>query len=137
MTGKDFGEDASRHSHNVAILDTKTLNLTFIENPHAFNFYKIQIDSETDLNLLKNLKANSIVSIKCDSMMVDRTKEQIAVLDNIIESRLIVVKKYEENSETDIDIDLTVDHLARFIECCKANIEDTALLDEEISEVCK
>lgn len=137
LTGKDFGEDASKYSHNVAILDTKTLKLTFIENPYAFNFYKIQIDTDADLKQLKNLKANSVVSIKCDSTMVDKTKQQITELDNIIESRLIVVKKYEESSEAGTEIDLTVDHLARFIECCKANIEDTVLLDEEISEVCK
>ena len=48
-----------------------------------------------------------------------------------------ITKKYEEASSDSVDIDLSVDHLARFIECCKANIEDTALLDEEISEVCK
>ena len=52
LTGKDFGEDASKHSHNIAILETKTMSLSYIENPYAYNFYKIQIDNENDVNQL-------------------------------------------------------------------------------------
>ena len=137
LTGKDFGEDATKYSHSVAILDTKTLELTFIENPYAFNFYKIQIESEQDLDLLNNLKHNAVVSVKCNSILLDQTKQRIdALSDNIVESRIIIVKNYEE-SEDSVDIDLSVDHIARFVECCKANIENTVLLDDEISEVCK
>ena len=58
------------------------------------------------------------------------------MLDNIIESRIILVKKYTETTET-AELDLTVDHLARFIECCKATIENSSILDEELSEICK
>jgi DNA repair exonuclease SbcCD nuclease subunit len=137
LTGKDFGEDASKYSHNIAILDTETLQLTFIENPHAYNFYKIQIDNEQDLKILDGLKTQAVVSIKCESSMLEKTKQRLAELkDLIIESRIILIKKYEESSES-TDLDLSVDHLARFIECCKANIECTPLLEEEISEICK
>lgn len=137
LTGKDFGEDASKYAHNVAILDTKTLELTYIENPHAFNFYKIQVDTEADLQLLNSLKANAVVSIKCDSNMLEKTKQCLADLsETIIESRLIIIKKYDEVSN-EPEIDLSVDHLARFIDCCKANIECSGLLDEELNEICK
>ena len=137
LTGKDFGEDASKYSHGIAVLDTKTLEVTFIENPYSFNFYKIQIDTEQDLNLLNNLKPNAVVSIKCNNSVLDQTKQYIDNLENkILESRLIIIKNYEETSETS-DIDLSVDHLARFIECCRATIENTPLLDEEINEICK
>ena len=138
LTGKDFGEDASKHSHNIAILDTKTLGLTFVENPYAYNFYKIQIDTEKDLALLDNLKPQAIVSIKCDSTLIELTKQYLEERkDKILESRLIIVKKFEESTEDASTIDLSVDHLARFIECCKVNIENTTILDEELSEVCK
>ena len=33
--------------------------------------------------------------------------------------------------------DLTVDHLARFVECCKNNIDNSAILEEELAEICK
>jgi DNA repair exonuclease SbcCD nuclease subunit len=136
LTGKDFGEDASKYSHNVAILDTKTLELVFIENPYAFNFYKIQINTEPDIAQLTMLKSRAVVSVKCDSTLVDKTKLVLTALPNIIESRIIVTKKYEETSES-TDIDLSVDHLARFIECCRANIEASAVLEEELAEICK
>jgi DNA repair exonuclease SbcCD nuclease subunit len=138
LTGKDFGEDAFKYSHNIAILDTKTLQLTFIENPYAYNFYKIQIDTEQDLEFLSNLKPNAAVSIKCDSRLAESVKQRITELKNtILESRIILMKKFEVASEETLELDLSVDHLARFVECCKANIENTQLLEEEISQVCK
>lgn len=137
LTGKDFGENAFKHSHNIVILDTKTLEYTFVENPYAYNFYKIQIDSENDLNILSTLKNKAVVSIKCDSSMVDLTKQKLAELSNkITESRLIIVKKYEDTTEAST-VDLSVDHIARFIDCCKANLDVTTLLEEELSEICK
>ncbi len=138
LTGKDFGEDASKHSHHVAILDTETMSLTYIENPHAYNFYKIQIDNKNDFRQLENLKAQSVVSIKCEQSLIEEVKQKIAACDNIIESRIILVKRYEETADAESsELDLTVDHLARFIECCKATIENSTLLDEELSEICK
>ena len=138
LTGKDFGEDASKYTHNVAILDTETLQLTLIENPYAYNFYKIQIDTKQDLKLLDNLKQQAIVSIKCDSTLTELVKQRITELkDIIIESRLILVKKFEESNDDTVELDLSVDHLARFIECCKANIECTPLLEEELGQICK
>ena len=139
LTGKDFGEDASKYRHCVAVLETATMDLEYIENPHAFNFYKIQIESEQDLAQLATLKSNAVVSIKCDSTMVDQTKQQLEKLqDKIVDSRLILIKKHEDTAVTDhAELDLSVDHLARFIDCCKANIEFSTLLEEELSEVCK
>jgi DNA repair exonuclease SbcCD nuclease subunit len=136
ITGKDFGENAFKHNHSVAILDTEKLNITFIENPYAFNFYKVQIDTEQDIMQLSALKTKAVVSIKCDSTLVEKTKQAISNIPNIIEYRIIITKKYEEATESS-DIDLTVDHLARFIECCRANIEASAILDEELAEICK
>ena len=127
----------SIYSHTVAILNTKTLEIEYIENPHAYNFYKIQIDSEADLKYLERLKNQAVVSVKCDSSLADKVKLRISELsDKIVESRIILIKKFEEATET-TELDLSVDHLARFIECCKANIELTTMLDEELSEVCK
>ncbi len=136
LTGKDFGENALLHRHNIAILDTKDLSLTYIENPYAYNFYKLQIDSESDLYCLDQLKNNAVLSIKCEQSLVEAVKQKIDSCDNIIESRVILVRQYEESSEAD-ELDLTVDHLARFIECCKTNIENSTLLEEELGAICR
>lgn len=137
FTGKDFGENAFLYSHNATILETDSLSITSIENPHAFNFYKLQVETEEDLPIFDKLKNNAVLSIKCDNGLLEPTKQRLALLDNILDARLIITKKYEEGHTDVEDIDLAVDHLAKFIECCKANIEDTNLLDEEISEICK
>ena len=118
-------------------LNTATMTFEYIENPHAYNFYKIQIETEADLSKLDSLKNQAVVSLKCDSSLVDITRQKLETLkDKIVDSRIILVKTLEEASDT-VELDLSVDHLARFIECCKANIESTILLDEELSEVCK
>lgn len=136
-TGKDFGENALLYQHHIVILDTKDLSLTYIENPHAYNFYKLQIDSESDIYSLEQLKNNAILSIKCEQSLVETVKQKISTLENILESRLIITKKYVESTEALEEIDLSVDHLARFIEYCKATIENSTILEEEIAEVCK
>lgn len=137
LTGKDFGEDAFKHNHNVAVLDTKTMSITYIENPYAYNFYKIQIDCENDICQLDGLKNNAVISVKCEQSLIEMTKQKIEALDNIIESRIIMTKQYSEAADNTAELDLTVDHLARFIECCKASIENSSLLEEELSEICK
>lgn len=137
LTGKDFGEDAIRHCHNIAILDTSTMSVEYIENPYAYNFYKIQIDTENDICQLDGLKNNAVVSIKCEQRLMEAVKQKVATIDNIIESRIIMTKQYIEMSEENTELDLSVDHLSRFIECCRANIENSAVLEEELSEICK
>lgn len=136
-TGKDFGENALLHEHAVVILDTSTLQLEFTENPHAYNFYKLNIENENDLGCLDKLKNNAVLSIKCEQTLAKAVKEKLDTLNNVVESRIILTRNYEESSDEQIELDLSVDHLARFIECCKTNIENTTLLDEELSEICK
>jgi DNA repair exonuclease SbcCD nuclease subunit len=136
LTGSNFSEDAAKYGHNIIILDTETLALTFIENPYAFNFYKIQIEAESDIEQLYSLKTNAVLSIKCESSLVERVKQVITDIPNITESRIIITRQYEEPEKVS-SIDLSVDHLARFIECCRGNIEASNILEEELAEVCK
>ena len=136
LTGKDFGTCAFNHSHRIAILDTSTMTVEYLENPYAYNFYKLEINSEADLSVFSTLKNNAVVSIKCAQPLVEPVRQKIEETSNIIESRVIVVRQYEETAET-TELDLTVDHLTRFIECCRANIENSSVLEEELSEICK
>lgn len=135
-TGKDFGENSFFYNHCVAILDTSTMTVEYIENPYAYNFYKLQVDCESDILCFDQLKNNAVVSVKCAANLVDKVREKIENTSNIIESRVILIRQYEENTES-TEINLTVDHLTRFIECCKASIENSNILEEELSEICK
>jgi DNA repair exonuclease SbcCD nuclease subunit len=136
LTGKDFGTDAFKHSHGIVVFDTKTMTYEYLDNPYAYNFYKIDINTEADLHILTTLKNNAVVSIKCAQSLVEKVRQQIEEIPNIVESRVILVRQYEEATET-TELDLTVDHLTRFIECCKASIENSSILEEELSEICK
>ena len=138
LTGKDFGEDATRYKHNIAILDTDTLHIELIENPYAFNFYKLEINCAEEINKLYNLKNQAIISVKCKDFLLETVKTVIeANADKIIESRVISVRELNTGKQ-EVDItDLTVDHLARFVECCKNNIDNNAILEEELAEICK
>ena len=136
LSGKDFGENALLHSHCAAMLDMSNMSIEYIENPYAYNFYKLQIDCESDIRCLSQLKNNAVVSIKCNQEFAEEVRRQVEAMPNIVESRIILVKQYAEAATT-TEVDLTVDHLTRFIECCKTNIENSAILDEELSEICK
>lgn len=138
LTGKDFGEDATRYKHNIAILDTDTLRVELIENPYAFNFYKLDINSTDDINKLVNLKNQAVLSVKCKDFLLGTVKSTIeANSDKIVESRVIAVRELVAGTEETDITDLTVDHLARFVECCKNNIDNSAILEEELAEICK
>lgn len=139
LTGKDFGENASQYEHKIAILDTSTMELTFIENPFALNFYKIQIETKKDIQLLKTLKPNAVLSLKCKASLAEQVKSQISKLkDRVLDYRLILIKDLETSeADNNLELDFTVDHLARFVECCKATIDNSNLLEEELAEICK
>ena len=139
ITGKDFGEDSFKYTHNALILDTDTLQLEFIENPYAFNFYKLEIMSETDLTKINKVKNNAVLSIKCKDVLLEQLRAKLAdASDKLVETRIIAVRDSLDASDTLVNLsELTVDHLARFVECCRENIEASDILDLELAEVCK
>lgn len=137
LTGKDFGEDANKYKHVVAILDTETLKVEYIENPYAFNFYKVEVNMANDLKKLSTFKTNANVSVKCKSKFADQAKKLLEENKNVINYRIILTEDEVAQKEKTDYTDLTVDHIQKFIECCRANIADTPILEAELSEICK
>ena len=137
FSAHNFTNDSFSYRYGIWILDTDSLEIEFIENPYAFNFYKIEINSKADLSILNKLSNNAVVSIKCKDALVSEAKELIARLPNIIEHRIVITRDVT-NSETAEDItDLTVDQYVKFAECCKEKLENNAILEEELSEILK
>ena len=89
-----------------------------------------------NLTTLNSLKSNAVVSIKCTQNLVEKTKQKIESLFNIAEARVILFKEFNDITKN-VELNLTVDHLTRFIECCKSNIDNSVILEEELSEICK
>ena len=138
LTGKDFGEDAARYAHKIIIIDTDTFKFETFENPYAFKFYKIDILVEQDLALLDQVKPNAVVSIKCVDKYNDVIREKVATNANIIDTRIILIKTFEEGDDQSIDIsDLTVDQGAKFAQCCREKLGSSPILEAELAEILK
>ena len=139
VTGLNFSEDASRYAHCVLILDTDTLEYQLIENPYAFNFYKMEINCVEDFSRFSRLKSNAVLSIKCNENVIEDCKKYLDdnLNSNIYTYRLVIVKnEVSTNNEFNIE-DLSVDHLSKFVEFCKEKITNDSILDKELSEICK
>lgn len=135
ITGQNFGEDARRYKHQMMILDTATLKYELIENPYAFNFYQFDVAEESDIASLSSVKSNSVISVKCKETLHARLKEAIATNNNVVASRVVLYRDSTTATTEDIS-DLTVDHLEKFVQCCRAKINNDAILESELAEIC-
>ena len=134
LTGKSFEEDAKTYTHNVIILDTETLEMRFIENPYAFNFYKFDIDVEADINKLNIIKNNAVLSIRCEQSLLPILKQHLVVLkDRIIESRTVAYRTIKAtDGEEETTTLATTDHIALFEKFAMEQIEDKVITKEEL-----
>lgn len=128
LVGKDFGENALKYPHGVWLLDTDTLKLEFFENPYSFNFYKITIATKKDLEVLKKLKPNAVLSVNIkESLVKDFKYEGIY--------KLVLMHEQTDKPEENIE-DLQIDYLKKFIEFCHTKIADSKYLRDELSIIC-
>lgn len=115
LTGQNFGEDALRYQHNVMILDTDTLTYELIENPYAFNFYKLGNISQYSSKI--EFKPNSIVSCSCNEAQMAAVKNSLEQNPNVITHMVTVERERATTGDSDnmkLD-DLKVsDHRAQF-----------------------
>lgn len=140
LCGQNFNEDSFKYEHHVAILDTDTLQIEFIENPYAFNFYKLEINTEEDIKQLYRLKPNAVLSIKCLDKLEERARDVIKTLNDIIEYRFILYS--EEFNASDYAVAKTLginsaDHLEQFKKFILEKYGNTNTIIEELNEVCK
>lgn len=137
LTGQNFSEDAFTYHHGAAVLDTDTYDLEFIENPHAFNFYKIEINSEDDLHLLYQTDVNAIVSVKCRESLKNQVKDIIDNKQSIITSRVIVIPELADIDSSNVKSIESVDHIKQFKDFVLGELGCSELVLEELAEVCK
>lgn len=140
LTGKDFGEDAMRYPHNIMIIDTSSMTYKLVENPYAFNFYKIEVDNKADLNKVHSLKPQAVLSIKCDERYVDDLKHELeSEKNNITDYRIIISRSAEIIDKFDSST-LTLhtgDHLQKLIDYCREKLDNSDILNYELGELCK
>lgn len=135
LTGQDFKEDAFIYNHCASIIDLDTLEMTDFENPYAFNIYKFEVMNTNDLKKLDKLKSNAIVSIKCKESLAEVITNKLESLD-VIHHKLSVVPEVDNLTDVTAVEDFSVDHLNEFAKSSKENIENSAILDQELRIIC-
>lgn len=139
LTGQNFSEDATKYKHRIIILDTDTLEYEFIENPYAFNFYKLDLSNSLDSDIdieLGMLKDNAVTTIKCSNKNYEHIVERVNEHANIVEHRFIVYSNELMDSISSKEI-TNVDHLAQFYNYITSNEGHDTLILEELDEVLK
>lgn len=137
LTGQNFGEDATKYSHCVGILDTKTLKIELINNPYAFNFYKLDIESIEDYkNKGDSLKDNCCLTIKAPQSIIPKLKEELIKNKEIINFRILgTFEKKDSTLLVEHHIE-KVDHIQQFKEFIINQVQANELLIEELQELC-
>ena len=142
LSGKDFGENAAVYGHYAAILNIDAFSegrpfYELVENPYAFNFYKIDCCGSVGKlgEELGKLKNNAVVSIRCCYKDFQEAKKAVAE-HPVFASRITAIHESGDGASLDA-VDLQVDYHAKFIECCHEKIGADKMVDEELAEVLK
>ena len=133
ITGQNFSENADIYEHHAFILDTDTNTIEVLENPYAFNFYKLDFTDKLDLT--KQLKNNAVVSVKIKPEDKQTVKEWLES-QNVVASRIILDLSSQEVEVSAEDV-LSVDHIQRFREFIVDKLGSTELILNELEEVTK
>lgn len=138
LTGQDFKEDAAKYRHNVMILDTDTLKFELIENPVALNFYSLEINNEQDLVALTNLAVDhAVISVKCLASLLLQATDIIQANHNIVASRILTIKPALTTTSIEAELIQITDYMAELDKFCRGKIDNSAILDYELAELCK
>lgn len=134
LTGLNFSENAFMYAHGVWILDTSNETLEFIDNPYAFNFYKLDFTDKIKVNF-DTLKDNAVLSIKVSENNLEEVKTLLDKYSNkIVTSRILVDRNKNSDYNTDVKLE-QVNYLEQFNEYMKQQIGTSKMVLEELTEV--
>lgn len=144
LTGQNFGEDATKCSHNILLYDTQTNEQVWIENPYAFNFYKFDFVSGVSEmeHLVDGVKNNAIITAKVPETKALEVRELLTniVINNGKVKEFRVISIPTELDITEVggeDVIESVNHLDEFVNFVKLSVDMTPIVIEELSEICK
>ena len=129
ICGQNFSEDASKYEHHIMIMDVEdSIKYSYIENPFALNFYKLDIKN----NFLPNLKSNAVVTIKTDDPV--GLKQKLSEVPNILEYRILhnIIKSDTTKQELN---QVSIDHVSEFKQYMLNTYENNKYLLEELSQI--
>lgn len=130
LTAQNFSDECQYAEKGAWILDMSDLSLEFIQNPYAFNFYKM---SETDARIYEidnQLIKNACISISCTEVNENIFREKFK---DAYYLRLNVQRNHKEKEK--VDFQPTVDYLENFRKSYVEKNGESALILDELSEV--
>lgn len=138
MSAHNFSNDSFKYKYGVWILDTDTLELKFYENPFSLNFYTIELEKEKDLEVVKDLKPNAVVSFRCYNNLREAVLKAVGESKNILTHKFIL-KQQEGSPEASENATAMIqtNHIQQFCEFFVNNYGTNDIIKEELSEVCK
>lgn len=137
LTGQNFNEDAFKYSHNAYIIsveDSGDVYLDTYENPYAMNFYHLRIDKPEDLNIFEKLKNNGVLSISCNSDLIDDLNKVLKKKKTIIDYKINTYYKNQEQISND-ELFKVENHFKQFIDFAQKRLEPSSILSDELSRL--
>jgi DNA repair exonuclease SbcCD nuclease subunit len=138
LTGQNFSEDASVYTHNICILDTDTLKIELIENPYAFNFYKLNFTNSDIVNIkndLSKLKNNAVITIKAFEKQLTDIRNILHSLKNIVESRIIIEPEVIEGQSRNTEELVKLNYIEQFNDYILNTLGNDKLVLEELEAI--
>lgn len=137
LTGQNFNEDALQYPHFIMILNTDTYQYEFVENPYAYNFYKLDFKNLQKLKANNELKNQAVISLRVFNNEYNNAKILLNSTDKIVESRIIVEVLTDVANTTKTTQNLTIDHIQQFKDFVLKTYPNSEYLVDELNEVCK
>ena len=137
MTAQNFTNPSDTYRYGVWVLDTDTLEMTFYENPYSLNFYKFDIDSESQLSLIDTVRANAILSIHCLETLKEKLLAKLDTQKNILLQRVSYYNIVSDTGETTECTLTKSDHLEQFRNYILDTLGTTNAIKEELNEICR
>ena len=144
LSAHNFTNDSFTYSYGATILDTRTLEILFYENPYSFNFYKFKVGSLNEckkkLENISKYKPNVVVTIECLDKDLQDIKGLLTSYDNIVESRVILSIDSKNKVSTTLleskkDELTKLDHIKTFKEYITNTLGNSDIIAEELGEI--
>jgi len=132
ICGQNFSEDGFLHGHCAYIIDSDTLSVGKLENPHALYFYKLDVTTMSDKDIesiAKYFKNNAVISIRLferQSKLVDELLDKVKP----VTYKKTVSGEEREQRETVKNDSLTINHIDKLKEFITNMYSDETILNE-------
>lgn len=141
LTAQNFSDDCLEYRKGAVILDTDTGSLEFIENPYAFNFFKLSWDEyqrkyQGGPAAFAMGRKTSCISITCK----EGQKNEIFSCNMFTRSYYLRVLEETKKKKEETQSSQTLESLDPFIKFRKSFIEkygESTIINEELAEILK